>query len=202
MIERFPTICVCLCVYCYGTHSHKLCQLQNCQNGPYNPHFAEAGTPSQVVLVGVLLEFRVRAPEVVTAAAPSRFGCESNEKEQRPARHVHKNGAAVLCRNPNHSPTEWHPHCCIAITIIICGSTPFIVLFFLILHLLILPLPFLDDNDCIHPLDSEPYNNSNGDSMVDKLPSRSKKNKPIDTPSKQERKAFTSTTCVHVHCPR
>ena len=31
---------------------------------------------------------------------------------------------AVLCTNTTQHPTEWHPHCCTAIMIIICGSTP------------------------------------------------------------------------------
>ena len=130
--------------------------------------------------------------------------CESNEKEQRPARHVHKNGAAVLCRNPENSPTGGSS-CRTTITIIICGSTPFIVLFLLLplLLILLLPLPVLDnDDDCIHPPDSEPYNNNNSDSAVDNRPSRSNNSKPVDTPSKQERNAFISTTCVHLHGPR
>ena len=125
------------------------------------------------------------------------------KKEQRPDRHVHKNGGADLCRNPKNSPTGGSS-CCTTITIIICGSTPFIVLLFLLL-LLILPLPVLDDDDCIHPTDSEPYNNNNNNnsySVVDKRPSRSNNSKPTDTPSKQERSAFTSTTSVHVHRPR
>ena len=62
--------------------------------------------------------------------------------EQRPDGHVHKDGAAGLCTNPKHSPTEWHPRCCTTITIIICRSTPFIVPFLLLLLLLILPLPY------------------------------------------------------------
>ena len=121
--------------------------------------------------------------------------CESNEKEQRPARHVQKNGAAVLCRNSNHSPTERRPHCCTTITITICGSTPFIVLFFLLLLLLILPLPFLDDNDhCIHPPNSKLYKNNNSDSVVDKHPCRSNNSKPVDTSSKQERNVHKSSS--------
>ena len=101
---------------------------------------------------------------------------------------------AVLCRNPKHSPTGGSS-CCSTITIIICGSTPFIVLFLLLplLLILLLPLPFLDDaDDYIHPPDSEPYNNNNNNnnnsySVVDKRPCRSNISKPIDTPSKQER---------------
>ena len=113
----------------------------------------------------------------------------------------------VLCRNPKDSPTGGSS-CCTTITIIICGSTPFIVLFFLLLLLLTLPLPFPADDDCIHPPDSEPYNNNrntssnSSHSVVDTRPSRSNSSKPVNTPSKQERNAFTSTTCVHVHFPR
>ena len=77
-----------------------------------------------------LSEFGIRASEVVTAAAPWRFDCESNEKEQRPDRHVRKNSGSDLCRNPENSPTEWRPHRYTTITITICGSIPFIVLFF------------------------------------------------------------------------
>ena len=60
-------------------------------------------------------------------------------------------------------------------------------------------LPVLDDDDdCIHPPDSRPYNNKNNNnnshSVVDKRPCRSNKNNPINTPSKQERNAFTSSS--------
>ena len=98
---------------------------------------------------------------------------------------------------PKHSPTGGSSSCT-TITIRICRSTPFIVLFFLLLVLLILPLPFPtddDDDDCIHPLDCEPYNNnSNSDSVVEERPCRSNSSKPIDTPNKQERNAFTSSS--------
>ena len=102
-------LCVRLCRYCLGTHSGQLRQSLNCANGPYNPSVAEAGTRSQVVHAGGIEEFGIRVSEVVTAAAPWGFDCESNEKEQRPAIQVHKKGgAAVLCRNPENSPTERH----------------------------------------------------------------------------------------------
>ena len=194
--KRFPTICVCWCLYCHGTHSGKLHQSLNCQNGPYNPHVAEAGTRSQAVLVGVLFDSEFVRQRLSLQLLHEDSICESNEKEQRPDGNVHKDGAAVLSTTTTHHPTEWHPHCCTTITITICGSTPSIVLFFLLLPLLLillLPLPFLDDaDDYIHPPDSEPYNNNNNNnnnsySVVDKRPCRSNISKPIDTPSKLER---------------
>ena len=73
-------LCVRLCRYCLGTHSGQLRQSLNCANGPYNPSVAEAGTRSQVVHAGGIEEFGIRASEVVTAAAPWGFDCESNKK--------------------------------------------------------------------------------------------------------------------------
>ena len=133
---------LCVFVYCYGIHSRKLRQSLNCENGPYNPRVTEAGALSQVVHGDVLFQ---NSEFVRQRLSPQLLHedsiCGSNEKEQRPDRHVHKNGAAVLCRNPKHSPTEWHPHCCTTITIIICGPTSSIVLFFLLLLLLALLCP-------------------------------------------------------------
>ena len=45
---------LCVRLYYYGTHSLKLRQSLNCQNGPHNPDVAEAGALSRVVHVGVL----------------------------------------------------------------------------------------------------------------------------------------------------
>ena len=202
---------MCWCVYFHGTHSLKLRQMLNCQNGPYNPHVAEAGTRSQVVHGGVLfqdLDFvRQRLSQQLLHEDSIANPTKKNKGQTDTCTRKTK---AVLCRNPKHSPTGGSS-CCTTITIIICGSTPSIVLFFLLLPLLLillLPLPFLDDaDDYIHPPDSEPYNNNNNNnnnsySVVDKRPCRSNISKPIDTPSKQERNEFTSTTCVHVHRPR
>ena len=38
---------LCVSLYCCGTHSGKLPQSLNCQNGPYKAHVPEAGTPSR-----------------------------------------------------------------------------------------------------------------------------------------------------------
>ena len=47
---------------------------------------------------------------------------------------------------------------------------------------------------CLHPPNSTPHNSNNSYSVVDKRASRSNQNKPIDTPSKQERNAFTTSS--------
>ena len=143
-------------------------------------------------------EFGIHASESFPPAAPWRFDCESNEKEQRPDRHVHRNGRADLCRNPKHSPAGGSSRRT-TFAIILCGPAPLIVLFFLLVLLLILALSFLGNDHCIHTTDSKPHNkkNNNSDSVVHKRPSRSNNSKLTDTPSKQERNTFTSSS----NCP-
>ena len=82
---------LCECVwYCYGIHSLELRQLLNCPNGPYNPSVAEAGTFSQVVHVGVLFDLEFVRQRLSPQLLRGDSICESNEKEQRPDVHVHK----------------------------------------------------------------------------------------------------------------
>ena len=115
-------LCVRLCRYCLGTHSGQLRQSLNCATGPYNPRVAEAGALSQVVHVGGIEEFGIRASEVVTAAAPWGFDCESNKKNkgqtdtftrtvERSCAEIPKtvrlNGALLLHRLSSHGPV--HP---------------------------------------------------------------------------------------------
>ena len=133
---------LCVFVYCYGIHSRKLRQSLNCENGPYNPHVAEGGAPSQVVHVGVLFQ---NSEFVRQRLSPQLLREDSivnpTKKNKGQPDTFTRTTKAVLCRNSKHSPTEWHPHCCTTITIIICGPTSSIVLFFLLLLLLALLCP-------------------------------------------------------------
>ena len=71
---------LCVSLYCCGTHSGKLPQSLNCQNGPYKAHVPEAGTLSRGHSVrSYIWVFEIHASELVFPAAPSRFDGESNE---------------------------------------------------------------------------------------------------------------------------
>ena len=73
------------------------------------------------------------------------------------------------------------------------ASTPFIVAV-LLLFVVDPPLSFPGDDHCIHTNESTSQNNNNGHSVVDERVSRPHQNKPIDTPSKQERNVHTSSS--------
>ena len=114
--------------------------------------------------------------------------CESNEKEQRPDGHVREDDESGAVQK-SETQSDWrkqllhhhydhnlrfHPiHRSLLTTPPLVDPS--------------LALPFPADDDYIHPPDSEPYNNNNSSSVVDKRPCRSNISKPIDTPSKQER---------------
>ena len=64
---------------------------------------------------------------------------------------------------------------------------------FVLLFFVDLPVSFPVNNEYIHTTESTSHN-SNGHSVVDERASRFNQNKPVDTPSKQERNAFTTSS--------